>query len=133
MDEGFVTIQTYTDTTEAHSAAGLVRSAGIPVHLHGVNHVSANWMLGLAVGIRLQVPVEHEKEARGLLEVEAPLPAPVDTCPACGSPEVATASASRKVSLVLTHALQLPWPFRRDRLHCRSCGHSWPQVRQRAS
>lgn len=127
MTEGLVTIQTYSDVTEAQIAGGLLRSAGIPVHLHGANHVSANWMLGLAVGVRLQVPASFESDAREILAIEAPLEEPGDTCPRCGSAEVVAASASRKASLVLTHMLQLPWPFRRDRLRCRSCAHTWAQ------
>jgi hypothetical protein len=127
MTAGLVTIQTYNDVTEAHIAAGLLESAGIPVYLHGANHVSANWMLGLAVGVRLQVPVDCEGDAREVLEVEAPLKEPGDVCPMCGSSEITAASTSRKVSLVLTHMLQLPWPFRRDKLHCKSCEHNWTQ------
>jgi hypothetical protein len=127
VTDGLVTIRTYSDVTEAHIAAGLLESAGIPVHLHGANHVSANWMLGLAVGVRLQVPVDCEADAREVLELQSPLDAQADLCPMCGSSEVAPAATSRKVSLIVTHMFQFPWPFRRDKLHCKSCRHTWAQ------
>lgn len=125
MNERLVTIETYSDLTEAHIAAGLLDSAGIPVHLQGANHVSANWLLGLAVGVRLQVPLEHEGDAREILGVQAPIEEPPVTCPNCGSARITEASSSRKASLILTHMLQLPWPFRRDRYLCNGCGHAW--------
>lgn len=99
MTDGLVTIQTYSDVTEAHIAAGLLESAGIPVHLHGANHVSANWMLGLAVGVRLQVPADCESDAREVLGVKVAIDEPGDICPKCGSADVVSASTSRKVSL----------------------------------
>ena len=127
MTDGLVTIRTYSDVTEAHIAAGLLESAGIPVYLHGANHVSANWMLGLAVGVRLQVPIDCENDAREVLENPAPVNEQGDLCPVCGSSDVTSATTSRKVSLIVTHVFQIPWPFRRDKLHCNSCKNTWAQ------
>lgn len=125
MTDDLVTIQTFSDVTEAHIAAGLLESAGIPVHLHGANHVSANWMLGVAVGVRLQVPPGCEDEARELLGSQAPVEEERVECPRCGSVEVFPLETSRKASLIITHMFQFPWPFRRGRLQCRSCNHEW--------
>jgi len=120
-----VTIQTYSDVTEAHIAAGLLESAGIPVHLHGANHVSANWMLGVAVGVRLQVHADCENDARELLGSQVALDDEIIVCPNCGSADIFSVATSRKVSLIITHMLQVPWPFRRDKHHCQSCKHEW--------
>lgn len=125
MSGGLVTIETYSDATEAHIAAGLLESAGVPVHLHGVHHVSANWMLGIAVGIKLQVPASCEQEAREILAARQPLDEPGEVCPGCGDSDITAASTSWKASMIFTHLLQLPLPFRRRRLLCRKCGHSW--------
>ena len=125
MPSGLVTIETYSDATEAHIAAGLLESAGIPVYLHGVNHVSANWMLGLAVGVKLQVPVACEQDARNMLAARQPIEDPDDGCPRCGSTDTTMASASWKVSMAFTHLFQIPMPFRRRKQICRSCDHSW--------
>jgi hypothetical protein len=113
--------------TEAHIAAGLLESAGIPVHLHGANHVSANWLLGFAVGVRLQVPADCENDARDVLGIEVPLEDQGDVCPICGGSDVVPATTSRKVSLIITHMFQIPWPFHRDKFHCNSCKNTWVQ------
>ena len=68
MSETLVTIGKYLDVTEAHIAAGLLRSEGIPVYPLDVNHVSANPFPGVGLGgVRLQVPARFEQEARRLL------------------------------------------------------------------
>lgn len=68
MPETLVTIGKYLDVTEAHIAAGLLQSEGIPVYPLDINHVSANPLLGVGLGgVRLQVPARFEQEARRLL------------------------------------------------------------------
>lgn len=68
MPEPLVTVARYIDVTEAHIAAGLLESEGVPVHAIDVNHVSANPLLGIGLGgVRLQVPISFEHRAREVL------------------------------------------------------------------
>ena len=68
MSETLVTVGKYLDASEAHIAAGLLQSEGIPAYPLDINHVSANPLLGIGLGgVRLQVPAEFEHEARRLL------------------------------------------------------------------
>jgi hypothetical protein len=68
MSETLVTIGKYLDVTEAHIAAGLLRSEGIPVYPPDIDHVSANPLPGVGIGgVRLQVPASFEQEGRRLL------------------------------------------------------------------
>lgn len=68
MPETLVTVARYIDVTEAHIAAGLLESEGIPVHAIDVNHVSANPLLAIGLGgVRLQVPASFERAARDVL------------------------------------------------------------------
>ena len=68
MSETLVTIGKYLDVTEAHIAAGLLQSEGIPVYPPVINQVSANPLPGVAQGsVRLRVPASFEQEARRLL------------------------------------------------------------------
>ena len=73
MPETLVTIGRYLDVTEAHIAAGLLQSEGIPVYPLDINHASANPLLGIGLGgVRLQVPARFEREARRLLANREP-------------------------------------------------------------
>ena len=68
MSETLVTVGKYLDVTEAHIAAGLLQSEGIPVYPLDINHLSANPLLGIGLGgVRLQVPESFEQEARAIL------------------------------------------------------------------
>ena len=68
MSERLVTIGKYLEVTEAHIAAGLLKSEGIPVYPLDINHLSANPLLGVGLGgVRLQVPGRFEQEALRLL------------------------------------------------------------------
>lgn len=66
MSESLVTIGKYLDVTEAHIAAGLLQSEGIPVYPLDINRISANPLPGVG-GVRLRVPASFEQEARRLL------------------------------------------------------------------
>lgn len=68
MSETLVTIGRYLDPTEAHIAAGLLRSEGIPVYPLDTEHSSENLLPGVGSGgFRLQVPASFEQEAPRLL------------------------------------------------------------------
>lgn len=68
MSEALVTIGEYFDVTEAHIAAGFLRSEGIPVYPRDVDSAATNPLPGIGLGgVRLQVPAGFEREALRLL------------------------------------------------------------------
>ena len=68
MSETLVTIGKYLDVTEAHIAAGLLQSEGIPVYPLEMHQASANPLPGMELGgVRIQVLARYERDARRLL------------------------------------------------------------------
>jgi len=62
--EGLVTVARFESPVEARMAKGLLESSGVECFLVGEN---ANNLLQSAFRVRLQVRLEDEAEARGLL------------------------------------------------------------------
>jgi hypothetical protein len=62
--EGLVTVARFESPVEAQMAKGLLESSGVECFLVGEN---ANNLLQSAFRVRLQVRLEDEAEARGLL------------------------------------------------------------------
>jgi len=123
----FVTIDRFFDPIEARIVAGRLEASGIPVHLLGIHHVSANWTLAVALGgVRLQVPMTRVEEAIQLLAEDAALDNDAIVCPQCGRTDsVPHESTSWKASLLVTHLLHIPLPWTSKRHRCGSCGHVW--------
>ena len=112
--------------TEAHIAAGLLESEGIPVFLLGINHASMNWLIANALGgIQVQVPAKYAERAKQILADDRAIDEPNDCCPKCGSSDTSVASHSWRISFLAMHLLQLPLPWRKDRRSCCACGHGW--------
>ena len=111
VTDQFVTIDRFFDPVEARIAAGRLEASGIPVHLLGIHHVSANSMVAVALGgVRLQVPRARVEEAKQILSEDVALGSDSVVCPQCG------------------HADSVPGvPFpRTSKPHrCVSCGHVW--------
>lgn len=122
-----VTVERYLHPTEAHIAAGRIQSEGIPVHLHGINHVQANWLIANALGgVRLQVPAQFAAQAREILATEVRSEdSELESCPACGSPETTARSTAWKLSFLAVHFLSIPLPWGKYRRQCASCRHTW--------
>ncbi len=122
-----VTVDRFFHPTEAHIAAGLLESEGIPVHLFGIHHASVNWLVTPALGgIQIKVPRRYARQARELLAENRALDEPEPpTCPACGSTDVHRAMATFRLSFLAMHLLNIPLPWRADRLACRSCHHKF--------
>lgn len=127
VTDEFVTIDRFFDPVEARIVAGRLEAAGIPVHLLGIHHVSANWMLAVALGgVRLQVPQTRVEEAKHLLSEDVALDPDSVVCPQCGQVDsVPHNSASWKASLLTTHLFGVPLPWTSKRHRCISCGHVW--------
>ena len=126
-DANWTTVDRFFHPTDAHIAAGKLRSEGIPVFLLGINHASANWLLSNALGgIRLQVPASHVDDARQLLaQIAAPGDAVEIECPECGGSDTTAMSNSRKIAFLAVHLFSIPLPWRSNRRHCQSCGAEW--------
>ena len=96
QDPNWTTVDHFYHPTDAHIAAGKLKSEGIPVFLLGIHHASANWLISTALGgIRLQVPANHVDDAHQLLkEIAEPNEHGEPECPSCGSSDT-TASPTR--------------------------------------
>lgn len=124
----WTTVDRFLHPTDAHIAAGLLESEGIPVFLLGINHASANWLLSNALGgIQLQVPADHVEDAKRLLADTAAADEDVERCPSCGSTESTPMTNSRKVAILAVHLFSIPLPWQKQRVQCGSCGHEWRQ------
>ena len=111
-------------------------AAGIPAFLLDAWTVGVAWTYSQAIGwIRLSVAEKDREAATELLESdfsgqigETSVDAPVETCPSCGSEELAVERGSRKTVALMTllGALTFYFPlwFWRSRLSCRTCGWS---------
>ena len=127
----WTTVDRFFHPTDAHIAAGKLRSEGIPVFLLGINHASVNWLLSNALGgIRIQVPAQYVDEARKLLaEIAKPGESCEPVCPECGGSDTSAMSNSRKVAFLAIHVFSIPWRWRSDRRHCQSSGAEWKASR----
>lgn len=122
-----MTIDRFFHPTDAHIAAGRLRSEGIPVHLLGINHASANWLIANALGgIRLQVPSHFADRAREVLCEDVPIDmVEQESCPMCGSRATTAHSTPWKISLLAVHLFSIPLPWGKNRRQCDDCGHRW--------
>lgn len=127
QDSNWTTVDRFFHPTEAHIAAGKLKSEGIPVFLLGINHASANWLLSNALGgIRLQVPASRVDDARHLLaQIAEPGEQDKSECPECGGSDTTAMSNSRKLAFLAVHLFSIPIPWKSNRRHCQSCGAEW--------
>ena len=123
----FVTIDRFFHPTDAHIAAGKLDSEGIPVHLLGINHATANWMItGALGGIQLQVPLKYADRARQLLAESSPLETPEEeNCPSCGGSDISLASTSWRLAFLTVHLFSLPLPWSKSIRRCKECKFEW--------
>jgi hypothetical protein len=78
-DTQLVTLERYLDLIEARIVAGRLEAAGIPVHLLGIHHASANSLAVVALGgVRLQVPANRLDDAKQILAEDVALDAEDD-------------------------------------------------------
>ena len=125
--KSWVTIEHFYHPTEAHIAAGRLKSEGIPVFLLGINHATANWLMATALGgIQLQVPGSAENEARKILaESVSTDGAEVELCPSCGSSNTSLHSGSWKIAFLAVHLFSVPLPWKKDHRSCSDCHSEW--------
>ncbi len=122
-----VTVGWYLNPVEAQIAKSQLESENIPAFLHSVNHSSMVWPITLALGgIQLQVPPSAVARAKEILDnQESAQDEDFVLCPNCKSEDTRTYEASWRLSMVSSHVLGIPLPFRRQRRHCENCGNTW--------
>ena len=124
-----VCVARYYDAGEGQAVRTALDSAGIRVFLFDSGIAQTAWHLTTAVGgVRLMVVEAQAAEARDLLGLAAAAGAeaaaePIDTCPTCGSADVARLYSWW--SLVPSSLTAIPFLFARLRRRCRACDHRW--------
>ncbi|WP_057657692.1 hypothetical protein [Pseudoxanthomonas dokdonensis] len=133
-----IIIGRYIDPWEAYILRGLLLAEGIPASVAGDQHVVANWPMSMALGgVALQVPLAFREQAAALIDdyhagvleqaFLADDPSRADTCPACGSLQIAAAVPLTQKLLAVATCLvaSAPFPARASRMSCRACGNHW--------
>jgi hypothetical protein len=127
------TIGNFPDLVSAEVAQSLLEAEGIMSTIPEENIAGLDWRWGTALqGIRLQVDEEDAEAARALLagEGEIEQEGDVDTCPRCGSIDIAQSQWKRQFKAVtlFVPVLILVWPFvmwMEPKMRCAACGHRW--------
>jgi len=141
MADPLVTVTAYAAPKDARTAQGVLDSAGIPAVVDAVQHKT-----------RVRVPNLDALRAGDVLTARAPMLAEIDeadedererTCPACGSPDVASSRRMQMFGLVLTVAIAIGvaaemmqaaffavaaaavFLLIAGRWHCQNCSETW--------
>lgn len=143
MAERLITIATCNELTEAHILKGRLEAEGILCFLGDEHIVGAQPFYAVAVGgIKLKVPENDVDEAKAILasiqgghadfildEIELAPPmqehAQAQTCPHCGSDNIAEEKYNKTVFSLSYLFLGFPLPFLNRRYKCYNCGHQW--------
>lgn len=132
-----VTLARFLDPWEAHVVRARLEAEGIPATVAFANHAIADWPMSLALGGTLvQVPAAFLAQAKATLAeyesgtLEDALHEATDSererCPRCRSTDfIRTMSLRKRMFAVLVCLFFAPFPTRRSRFICRSCGHEW--------
>ena len=143
MAERLITIATCNELTEAHILKGRLEAEGILCFLGDEHIVGAQPFYAVAVGgIKLKVPENDVDEAKAILagiqgghadylldEIELAPPmqehAIAQTCPHCGSDNIAEEKYNKTVFSLSYLFLGFPLPFLNHRYKCYNCGQQW--------
>lgn len=133
-----VTVARYFDPWEAHVVCARLQAEDIPATVAGDQHMISNWPLSIALGgAMVQVPGHFLERAQrvvadynsGILEKDLveEFPDSLETCPACGSNDVAGSVplTKRALAVVTTLVASAPFPTRATSMLCQECGHQW--------
>ncbi|WP_347158434.1 DUF2007 domain-containing protein [Pontibacter chitinilyticus] len=144
MAERLITIATCNGLTEAHILKGRLEAEGILCFLGDEHIVGAQPFYAVAVGgIKLRVPENDVEEARAILagimggstdyiltddiELAPPMQEHVtaETCPHCGSDNIAEEKYNKTVFSLSYLFLGFPVPFLSRKYKCYNCGNEW--------
>ena len=145
MESKLVTVAAFNMPHQAHLAKSRLEAGGIPVFIRDEHLISINNLYSPALGgVKVQVPENHLKEAREILdsvpdvelqdeealsatpiEEAGPRPAVSIECPHCGS-EGFVEELHHPVERFLNGLLLgLPWLWIGRPMHCRACDHTF--------
>ena len=132
MTQNLIQIAAYSCPHEANIAKASLEAANIPASIADEHMINMDWFMSDALGgIRLFVPVQHEAEARALIEqdysylVEQEFEDIVEekkTCPSCGSTELEDYTIGKKPAFITILLLGFPLFFYKQGVRCLSCG-----------
>ena len=139
----FVTVAAYTTAIEARIISGRLEFEGIATAVVYEYHVSANWLVSVALGgVGVQVRAEDLNQATQVLnrintedyaaalELEFPS-SETGSCPRCGAQSLVLQSWPLKLALVVMFLVYLPLPYTQYLMRCRQCTHQWVAASQR--
>jgi len=119
-------VGSYADSIQAHLACARLANAGIEAHVFDEWIVSADPLLGPAVGwIRVVVRACDTEAATASLAEETETKAADRICPECSSTNIGESRAGGRFAFLTI--LFLGFPIGRSQLACRceDCGHTW--------
>ena len=145
MEPKLVTIAAFNMPYQAHLAKSRLEAGGIPVFIRDEHLISINNLYSPALGgVKVQVPENHLKEAREILDsvpdVElqdeealsatpieeiGPRPAISIECPHCGSEGFAEELNYPVERFINGLLLGLPWLWIGRPMYCRACDHTF--------
>lgn len=144
MGERLITVATCNELTEAYILKGRLEAEGILCFLGDEHIVGAQPFYAVAVGgIKLKVPENDVDEAKAILasiqagsaayilgdEIELAPPmqehTQAQTCPHCGSDNIAVEKYNKTVFSLSYLFLGFPLPFLNRKYKCYNCGHIW--------
>ena len=136
----WVTVERFRDLSAGIVARGALEAAAIPCFLRDENTVRMDWQISnLIGGMRLQVPLDREADARETLAGLALDEDPAsdaggalqdERCPACDSTNIARRQRYRGLSILSVWMFGVPLALKRGKpeWHCAACGAEWPEV-----
>jgi hypothetical protein len=134
MTEGstLIVVRAFSHPHEAHLACSALQAAGIQVTVADDHIVAANWLYSNAVGgVKVLVAIEDAAAAQAVLAIRAEIEAgavaegggEADTCPACGSQNVASVTPGRRLLFLSWLVVGFPVVPVMRRTKCGDCGH----------
>ena len=139
----YQTIAAYTTATEAQIISGRLEFEGIATAVVFEFHVSANWLVSVALGgVGVQVRADDSIQATQVLDrinageysaaLELEFPSSeTDSCPRCGAQSLVLQTWPLKLALVVMFLVYLPVPYTQYLTRCRHCAHRWIAASQR--
>ncbi|MDF1780863.1 MAG: DUF2007 domain-containing protein [Alcanivoracaceae bacterium] len=126
-DTSLVKVASFSFPHEAHIAKASLEAAGIPAFVADENTVNMHWLYSNAMGgVRVLVARASLAEAQRILDgdysEELEDGEPLDSCPACGSFNVAAYTKGKKPAFLVFLLLGFPLFSYQHGHKCNDCG-----------